>query len=101
MILHGFLTITKAGTVKFTKSKPSVGIREVAIETTIKIPDGYFTRPSPVVSIELPEPGLIDVGVAVSLTAQTIAESFNVKVEGIRDGLYDLVANAMEEQSGQ
>lgn len=71
MKTNGFLLVHSGGQIRFTKRRPTIRAKEVAVPVTITVPDAYFAPPISAVTINLPEPeynGGVDVVLGNAVT---------------------------------
>lgn len=89
MKIIAHLIVNRSGGVRATKSRTPLKVDEIAFEVHLTIPDAYFKRPYPVVTMELPP--MDDTAPALDLvierTAMTVAEALHGDVDRVRDGL--------------
>lgn len=93
MRITSYLIVSASGRMRVTKNRPALDADEISIMLNLTIPQRFFDRPLPVVSIELPEGAIADLkGTAtLSITAKTVAESLGLEVQAVEDGLSRLV----------
>ena len=102
MIVTSYLYVSSAGNVRSTKTKQSARANEIRIEVKLDIPDAFFKRPSPVVSIAIP-PSESPVPIAdiVASTAETVAQALRVEVDDVQDGLFEAIRRREEGEEGE
>jgi hypothetical protein len=91
------LIVSNNGSVRITKGLPSLNVNEIAIGVKLEIPNSYFTRPYPVVRIEVPDPAATpDPQVVIDLTASSVVKALQLDVDRVRDGITDLINESAE-----
>jgi len=68
MKIRGFLTVTKGGSMKVTKSYPKLNYDEIAISFSLEIPSSVFDRPAIHAEIKITE----DQVAPREITAETV-----------------------------
>ena len=91
MITKCWLTLSKTGVVKVTKGPPTLRSTEIGLNLTLNVPDRFFTRPKAEVTIVIPDAAVMPTEASVDLVAGTIAESFSLSVDAVKDGLADFL----------
>jgi len=83
----------------FTKSKPSLSSNQIAVFIKVKVPVAFFERLTPVVEIELPEEAVVSPNIesVIKLSALEIADKLQLSVEGVEDGLRNLIKIKQEQ----
>lgn len=90
MKITTYLYVSKAKNVRLTKTPQAARPNEIRVEVKLDIPDAFFTRPTPVVSITIPPADApAPIGEVVAATAEAVAEALQVKVEDVQDGLME------------
>lgn len=93
MIIKAFLIISSGGSVRVVKNRPYINNDEIAVNLNIDVPDIFFERLIPTVTITLPPEAIIDMDAetVVKEIAPRVAESLKLEVEGVEDGPLDMV----------
>lgn len=89
MNVTAFLIISKSGHVRVNKTGTGSSPTDLTLKLAIKIPESFFKRPVPVVTIDVPNEILagLETPTVVRMTAQTVATALDVNVEDVVDGL--------------
>lgn len=93
MKVHGYLFISHAGNLRINKTGAGLKANEIAVEVNLVVPDSFFRRPRPVVSIELEEPVYPEGSLEATLrvTAETVADALQLDIGKVSDGLTQML----------
>lgn len=89
MNIKAFLVISRSGTLRVVKNRPYLNNTEIAVTLDINVPNKFFERLMPTVSIDLPEEAIVnpDTQAVIKISALEIADKLNLDVTAVEDGL--------------
>ena len=100
--ISGYMTIEASkdyygrysGRIKsFTKGKPSLNNRQIAVYVRVNVPVAFFERMTPVFEIDIPTEAVAEPTVesVVKLTSLEVADKLQIDALDIEDGLKQII----------
>lgn len=87
MKIKRYLTVHQNKTIRMTAGKPDLTAHEIAVELNLEIPDSFFRRPVPVVTVVLPDVFTEEPYAVVRALASNVSEVLGLDIERVVDGL--------------
>jgi len=103
MKIYANLFIDRWGNLRVTKKDPRTNPSELGIQLVVDVPDVFFNRPIPQVTVKIPEAYLLipDKEIAVNMIAEDVANNLELDIKTVNDGLLEMLANKQQSEGSE